>query len=133
MAHVGMLGEIPFEVSDRAILTVSGLEWSGTARYSTHQRHLYDAMTEYAGTEPDEISLEITLSEYLGVNPQAVLTQIWKYERTGEMLPLAIGNKAYGKYRWNIKSHKVTAKTFDGAGNITHCSLTLNLQEALYW
>ena len=133
MAHVGMLGEIPFEVSDEAVLTVSGLKWSGTARYSTHQRHLYDAATEYAGTEPDEISLEITLSEYLGVNPQAVLTQIWKYERTGEMLPLAIGSKAYGKYRWNIKSHQVTAKTFDGAGNITHCAVTLNLQEALYW
>lgn len=128
---IGMLGDIPFEVSDRVVQTISNAKWSGSARYATHKRHLYHARTEYLGMEADQMQFDIKLSAYLGVNPQATLNKIWQYEREGVTLPLVIGSKGYGKYRWTITKHSTKMEYYDGAGNLTHCTVTLSLQEYL--
>ena len=47
--QVGCLGELIFSVSDSLVQTLSNMQWSGSARYATHQRHLKDALTEFAG------------------------------------------------------------------------------------
>ena len=38
--QIGTLGEVVFSVSDRVVETINNFTWSGSARYSTHQRHL---------------------------------------------------------------------------------------------
>lgn len=130
--QIGMLGDIIFEVSDDYVLTLNnGASWSGSARYSTHNRHGTHAKTEYTGMDTDKLSLTITVSAYLGVDPQAILGKIWTYERNGITLPLVIGHKAYGKYRWTIKDHKIGMKFFDGEGDLTSCSVSINLIEYL--
>ncbi len=129
---VGKLGEIIFEVSDDVVQTLDNMSWSGSVRYATHQRHLYHAKTEYTGMNPDQIQFDITLSAYLGVNPQTAIGKIWKYERDGEPVPLAIGHKGYGKYRWTITKHNIKMKHFDGEGDLTHCVVSVSLQEYIY-
>ena len=130
--QIGMLGDIIFEVSDDYVLTPgNGVSWSGSARISTHQRHGTHAKTEFTGIDTDKMSLPITLSAYLGVNPQTVIGKLFVYERTGTTLPLVLGHKAYGKFRWLLKDHKVTMKHFDNEGDLTHCNVTLNLVEYL--
>lgn len=37
----------------------------------------------------------------------------------------------YGKYRWSVLDHKMKMKTYDGRGNVTSATVTVNLQEYL--
>ena len=59
MAVVGYLGKnseegIIFTVSDEVVLTLNNFKWSGSVRYSVHNRHNYHALTEYTGMDPDK-------------------------------------------------------------------------------
>ena len=128
---VGALGDIVFKVSDETIETISKFKWGGSAKYATHQRHGTNALTEFVGIDPDKISFNIILSAYLGVNPQTELNKIWNAERNGTPLPLVLGEKGYGKYRWNIVNHSVSGQYFDSAGNLTQAEVSLSLQEYL--
>lgn len=127
--QIGCLGDIAFQVSADAVRTISDMTWSGSANYVTHSRHLTDALVEFTGLAPDAISFDVTLSAYLGVSPMADVVKIWDYERSGRALPLVLGSKAYGKYRWVIKSHKIKMQTFDGHGNLTSATVSLSLTE----
>ena len=136
MANVGYLGKtsqegIAFVVSDQVVRTLQNLKWSGSVRYSTHNRHNYHALTEYTGMDPDKITFEIQLLVEHGVNPVTEINKIWVYEREGTALALSIGTHCYGKYRWNIVSHDVTVKYTDRRGDIAGAVVSLTLQEYL--
>ena len=92
MATIGCLGDVAFTVSDSVIRTLSNFQWSGSARYATHQRHLGRGLLEFTGTDPDKISFDITLSAQLGVTPAKEIARIAKYVSSGKKLPLTIGN-----------------------------------------
>lgn len=131
MAIAGCLGEIVFEVSANTVRTIDNVVWSGKARYSTHQRHLSNALTEFTGLEPDEIEFDIELSAFLGTNPLTEMVKIWTYQRNGTPLPLVIGEKPYGKYRWVIVTHSMKYKSYDPSGNVIRSTVSLSLQEYL--
>lgn len=131
MAYIGCLGDIAFEVSTETVRTLDNFKWSGAAKWATHDRHKYHALTEYTGMEPDKISFSVYLSAYLGVWPLDEVVKIWKYEREGTPLALTIGDKAYGKYRWTITDHSYEPDGYDGEGNVMTANLTLNLLEYL--
>ena len=128
---VGALGEITFEVSEKTVKTLDNLQWGGSARYATHERHLYHALTEFTGLDPDTISFDMFLSYSLGVDVMQELVKIWTAERGGISLPLTIGDHAYGKYRWSIVSHKIKYKQFDRVGNVIGATVSVELQEYL--
>lgn len=131
MAIIGCLGEIPFEVSSNTVQTFNNMRWSGSARYSTHYRHLKNALTEFTGLTPDKILFDIILNAHLGSDPMAELVKLWGYERNGTAVGLAIGDKGYGKYRWNVISHTIKMQTFDGKGGVSTATVTVQLQEYL--
>ncbi len=133
MAIIGVLGDIVFRVSSETIETVSNMKWSGSARYTTHQRHNARAVTEFTGLDADEISFDIYLSASFGVNPLTELVKLWKYEREHTPLSLVIGSKAYGYYKWVIKSHSAKVKYFDPNGDLQQVTVSLNLLEYLNW
>lgn len=128
---VGCLGDIVFEVSSRTLETIDNMTWSGSARYSVHQRHLTSSLTEFTGRTPDKITFNIILNAFLGVNPETEIAKIWSYERNGTAVPLVVGDKAYGFYRWNIVSHNTKVKTHDARGNIASATVSVTLQEYL--
>lgn len=136
MAVIGYMGKsakegIVFEVSDQTVLTLDNFKWSGSARYSVHNRHNYHALTEYTGIDPDKITFDMTLLAEHGVNPQTEVGKLWTYEREGTAVALTIGTKCYGKYRWNIVSHEMTAKYTDKRGDIAGAVVSVTLQEYL--
>lgn len=136
MAVIGYLGTgaedgILFTVSEEKLETIDNMTWSGSARYATHQRHLTHALTEFTGLDPDKLTFDITLMQELGVQPMKELEKLWKYEREGTALQLVLGDHGYGKYRWNITSHKINAKYFDILGNISYANVSVVLQEYL--
>ena len=94
--QVGLLGDIIFEVSDKKVLTISNAQWSGSANWQTHHRHLTNSLTEFTGIEPDQFSFDMVISTYNGVqNVLDVLVKLWTYERKGQPVPLTIGKKGY--------------------------------------
>lgn len=128
---IGCLGGIVFQVSSRTVETIDNVQWSGSVRYSVHQRHLNNALTEFTGRDPDKMTFDIILSAHLGVDPMAEVVKLWAYERNGQPVPLVIGNKAYGKYRWSVLSHNMKLQTFDRRGNVATATVSVNLQEYL--
>lgn len=131
MAVVGCLGDIIFQVSDKTMTAINNVKWSASARYATHQRHGGNALTEFAGVDPDQYSFEIILPEEYGSSPRTELKKIFDYERSGEALPLTLGNRPYGKYRWTILSHDLTVVNTDGKGNFISGIVAIKLQEYL--
>lgn len=131
MAQIGCLGDIVFVVSTNKTETIDNMQWSGSALYSEHQRHLIDSLTEFTGVGTDKMSFDILLSAYLGTDPQAEIGKIFQHERSGKTLPLVIGEKAYGKYRWTIKDHRAKVQQFDAKGNLMAAVVSVNLIEYL--
>lgn len=129
MGMIGCLGEMVFTVSEETILTLDNMTWSGSARYATHQRHLTNALTEFTGIDPDKISFEMVLSASLGIDPLQEVVKLWGYERSGQAVFLVIGEKGYGKYRWNVISHEEKMVAYDQKGNVTAATVSVNLQE----
>lgn len=128
---VGGLGEIVFQVSHKTVETLNNFKWSGSARWAIHQRHATHALTEYTGMDPDKITFDIYLSAFLGVSPIDELAKLWKYEREGTPVGLAIGSHGYGKYRWVVQNHSTSAETYDRDGNISSCTVSVELLEYL--
>lgn len=131
MAIVGCLGDIVFQVSSETVATINNATWSGSATYATHQRHGTHALTEFVGINPDKMTFDIELNLFLGCNPMDAINLLWGYERSGEAVPLTIGEKGYGKYRWNILSHNTKMSSFDGEGHLTTATVSVSLQEYL--
>lgn len=131
MAQVGCLGDIVFIVSTNKTETINNMQWSGSALYSEHQRHLIDPLTEFTGIGTDKISFDILLSAYLGTDPQAEVAKIFQYERAGKTLSLVVGTKTYGKYRWTIKDHRTKVQQFDAKGDLMSVVVSVNLVEYL--
>lgn len=129
--QIGYLGDILFVVSADKVETPGNLQWSGSARYTEHQRHLNNALTEFTGVDADKMSFDLTLSAELGVDVMAELVKLWDYERNATTLPLVIGVKPYGKYRWTVKSHKIAMRYFDAAGNLASAVVSVSLLEYL--
>ena len=46
-------------------------------------------------------------------------------------MPLTIGSKGYGKYRWNITKHEMKAKAHFINGDIHTATVSVSLQEYL--
>jgi hypothetical protein len=128
MATPGCLGDVIFTVSKEQVETVNSLVWKSSAKWGTLDRHLQSPLLEYSGMDADEIQLSIHLSGFLGVDPMDEITRLFKYEREGTLLPLVLGEHAYGKYRWVIISTEREASYFDGAGNLLVADVTLQLK-----
>lgn len=131
MAVIGCLGDIVFTVSESVVRTLDNMAWSGSARYAAHQRHLTDALTEFTGLDPDKITFDITLTSELGADPITEVVKIWNIERSGQAVPLTIGTKCYGKYRWTITKHEVKPKAHYRNGDIHTATVSVSLQEYL--
>ncbi len=120
-----------FIVSREVFRTPKNMEWSGSARYATHERHNTHALTEFTGLDPDRFSFDILLAAELGVDPLEEVVKIWDFERDAEAVGLVIGGKGYGKYRWNIKDHKTKMEYTDAAGDLYAVEVSVDLVEYL--
>lgn len=137
MAVVGYIGKpdtkegIIFEVTDDLIRTLNNFQWSGSARYATHNRHNTHAFTEFTGLDPDKISFDMTLSRTFGVEPMTELVKIWGFERNATAVSLVLGDKGYGKYKWNVVNHKMLAEHYDATGALLSVKVSISLVEYL--
>lgn len=136
MALIGYLGPdsnsgVLFTLSRASFAVPQNLQWSGSARYAVHNRHATHALTEFTGLDPDRFSFDITLTAELGVDPLAEIKKLWEFERSGTPLGLAVGGRAYGKYRWTVQKHKTKFQYLDACGDLYVADVSVELLEYL--
>ena len=127
MATIGTLGNIVFSVSRNRVNTFDGMKWESSAQYASHNRHLRDVLLEFTGTDADKISFKMFFSVFLGVNPTAEIIKLLQAERSGRIMRLVIGSRAYGKHRWVITSTSKDLERFDNRGNLLEASVNVSL------
>lgn len=128
---VGCLGDFFFEVSHETVMTLSNWKWSGSANYATHKLHGHQALTEFTGLDPDQISFDICLTWALGADPLKTVWELFKAKRNGLAMPLTIGCHPYGNYRWIITSLSNKIEYTDVEGNLYMVTVSLKLQSYL--
>lgn len=128
MAVIGSLDNIVFSVSRGLVKTFDGMKWDNSVQYATHNRHLKDPLLEFTGSDADTISFKMTFSVFLGVDPMAEITKLLSAERSGKIMRLVIGSKAYGKYKWVITKTSNDLERFDGKGNLLVAEVSVSLK-----
>lgn len=126
---VGMLGDVVFETSDKYVKTISELNLKNSVKYAEHTRVGGYSLVEFVGIEPGKVDLKIYLSAYLGVNVGAEFSKLHLHERNGTVLPLLMGEDVRAMCNFVIQSSELEEQTWDGNGNMTTCTMTLNLLE----
>lgn len=128
---IGLLGDVVLEVSPEKVMTLNSFTWSGGGQYNTHQRHAGASLTEFTGQDTDRISLKVTLSRELGVDPMTEMTKLWTYMRQARAIPFTLGTHAYGRYRWTITSLTNELVYYDKQGDVCQAEVSLELLEYL--
>lgn len=127
MATIGTLGDIVFYVSKNKTSTFDDLKWESSARYAEHDRHLKETLIEFIGTDNDTITFTMYFSVFLGVSPIREIVKLLKAERSGKVMRLVIGPKAYGKNKWVITKTSKDLERFDAKGNLLIASVSVTL------
>lgn len=124
---VGCLGDVIFIVSSSTVKTLNNIKYSGQASYATHKRHMASSLTEFTGLEPEKITLDVELSSTFGSDPDEEIEVLRGAMEAGLTMPLVIGTKTYGRYRWTITAFNAQIQSH-GPGTAT---VSLTLQEYL--
>ncbi|GHV07112.1 hypothetical protein FACS1894217_07200 [Clostridia bacterium] len=131
MAVIGSLSNtntnIIFSVSRSQVNTFDNLQWNSTARYATHDRHLRESLLEFTGTDADKMPFSMYFSTYLGVDPITEIAKLLNAERSGQVLRLVIGPKAYGRNRWVIDGTNQKLEKFDNKGRLLVSKVDVSL------
>ena len=128
---IGSLGKVVFQVSNRTVMTLRDISIKNTASIAVHNIHLGTGLSEFTGSEPQQISFKILVSAYLGVSPETQIQRLETYLRNGTQLTFVLGDKTYGRYRWLLESFEVSVEQTDRRGNVTQCDISVTLQEYL--
>lgn len=125
--QIGYLGLVVFVVSDSMVKTLDSFTLTESATYVQHDRHLKTPRLEFTGIEASTITFELILSAYLGGDVWSDYDKLETYMSDGVAVPLKIGDKTYGNYRWCIEKLVLKGNTTDGDGNWTSAEVSISL------
>ena len=125
---VGALGNIPFYVTMDESALLSGLSWSSGARYSEHARHGETDMLEYTGNNPDQITFDIKLSAFLGINPSRMLESLRTLHKDHKAVKFALGTLPIPGY-WVLSDMSVNLEHFHKDGTLLSADVQVTLKE----
>lgn len=132
--RVGYLGigdtakDVVFQVSDEQIETFNNMKVKKQASYSTHKIHGHKAVPEMTGMDADQITFDMLLSAYLGVNPKTELDKLEAFMQEGTICNLVLGEQLFGT--WVIKSIPYNVEYVYKEGDITQEKVTVTILEA---
>lgn len=130
MAEIGNLGSlITFSVSSSKVLTFNKMTQTIKGRWATHSVVSAKPKTEFLGADLRGLNLSIKLDATHGVKPRNTLKEIEKAVENGTAMPLVIGGKKVGDYKWVITQASETWDTIFSKGELIQASVSLTLQE----
>ena len=93
---LGAYGDVVFSVSSDTVKTFNNLRLTQSAAYQQHKVHGAPAVIEFTGFNAPQISFEMVLSAYLGVNPREEKDKLTKMMESKQGYPLTLGGDMYG-------------------------------------
>lgn len=126
---IGALGDVPFLTGSAELGAVlDDIEWKSSQRYAKHATHGQTDVIEYVGAEADEISFDVKLSAFLGVNPLKMINRLTNVMRGREAIKLSIGTFPIpGK--WVITDISRGLEYFHKDGTLLSADVTVKLRE----
>lgn len=131
---VGYLGvgktiqDVAFEVSDKKIETFTNMKVRKQATYATHKIHGHKAIPELTGLDADQITFDMVLSAYLGINPKTELQKLEAFMKNGTICNLVLGDQLFGT--WVVKSIPYNVEYVYKEGDIIQAKVSVTLMEA---
>jgi phage protein U len=129
MAKIGGYGEVIFEVTPSSVHTFENFARSGSARWAEHDILLHKSRPEFLGPGLEEISFNMKLSAYLGINPATSLAILRRMRDEGEVSPLIIGNAPISDGYWLIDSISEDHTHYDNFGNLLQATIEVHMKE----
>lgn len=135
MAIVGTFGDIVFEVSHDRALSFASLQHEAGMRIESHEVIGRDPLLVVSGPDGESISLPITLSLQLGVDPQQEYDRLYKIMRAGTASALVLAGRPFGGsgVRWIIDKLSADRVQFGARGRTTWMHVTISLRKYVQW
>lgn len=89
---LGGFGDIIFTVNPFKTITFDDAEHNSSVEYAEHRIIGEKPKLEYQNPNADEVSINITLASFLGVNPKEQLKKFEEYMYNGDIYDLILGN-----------------------------------------
>ena len=125
---IGSLGSIPFYTSSDQNVMLSGIKWDSGARYSEHARHGQTDMLEYVGSDPDEISFDMKLSAFLGINPSRMLDRLRDVQDRHRAVKFVLGTIPIPGF-WVLTDISRSMEHFHKDGTLLSVDVSVTLRE----
>ena len=124
---IGTFGEVTFEVSADRVRTFDGLKRSGSARLASHDLIGRKPLLEFGGPGLETLSLNMTLSAFLGLDPVEEVKELRQMRDEGTAAPFTLNVAPQGTGLWVLESLSEDWKYIDNNGvpQQIDCALTL--------
>lgn len=133
IGNLGGFGDIIFTVNPLQTMTFTDAERSTSVEYAEHKIIGGKPKLEFMYQNADEVSMNITLSSFLGLNPAEELKKFEEYKNEGDIYPLIIGNAAIEETNvlgwYVINSFSIKYKEVNFLGQITQLELSVKFKE----
>lgn len=114
---IGCFGELVFEVNSDYVLTFDNFKHDFKSRYARHELINQTPVLEWLGEDTQKITLDITLTTALGVNPAVAINQVHRMCLDGVADWLIIATWVIGGTMWVITDASWKAISTDAVGN----------------
>ena len=126
---IGSFGDVVFSVSREQVQTIKNVKWKSSVSYAKHKVHGKDEVLELTGYASGQISFEIELSAFLGVNPTAQLQKLEDMMRQGVAKQFILGTTVIGR-KWVIQALNRDLGYVYRDGTLLSAKASLTLYEA---
>lgn len=126
--NVGSFGDVVFSVSSDTMETFQNMKMTQSASYSEHKVHGTQSVIEFTGFDSAQLTFEMNLSAFLGINPKTEMTKLRDMQLSRKGYPLALGTDLYGT-KWVLKSMSNTYERFYKDGTLISAKVQVTLLE----
>lgn len=120
-----------FTVSDRRILTPSGLKGQGGSDWATHNRTGARARSQWIAPKLRKYQFDLLLRAQDGVNPQSVLRHFQRMAETNTADWFIVGGSPVSPYPFKITDISDEWGAVLHGGAMVECKVSLTIEEYL--
>lgn len=130
MARLGSWGkDLIFSVSSEKVLTFKKMGRETSGRWANHVPTYGKPKREFLGAELEQLSIDITLNAFLGVNIEKTLKKLRGAVKTGRANYLLLGGKRVANYKYTLIKVSEEYNTVYHDGFISEADVRLTFME----
>lgn len=114
---IGCFADLVFEVDGNYVLTFDQFKHDVKSRYARHELINSEPVLEWLGADTQKITMTITLTATLGVNPAEEMSKVQRLCLDGEADWLIVANSVVGGRLWVITEASCKSISTDRNGN----------------